>query len=254
MSVALVKNPSASIFGALAASRTGRAKWVSLGATTAPRRTMTGSPGKSMIVDSLPVGSTCGDAGPGDSAAVVSDFGAAPGHIRLAIKAALALMKEGKLVSDETVLNLIRERAGCMKCSGGFLLDGFPRTIAQAEALDLLLSEQNVRLSVVFNYELPIETIIARISGRRTCSNCKAVYNVATRPSRVPGVCDHCGGKLVQREDDQPEAVRVRLAAYAASTRPLIDYYKKQKLLVTIQAEGTPEEIYQRTRLLALTL
>ena len=171
-----------------------------------------------------------------------------------AIKAALALMKEGKLVSDETVLNLIRERAGCMKCSGGFLLDGFPRTIAQAEALDLLLSEQNVRLSVVFNYELPIETIIARISGRRTCSNCKAVYHVATRPSRVPGVCDHCGGKLVQREDDQPEAVRVRMTAYAASTRPLIDYYKKQKLLVTIQAEGTPEEIYQRTRLLALTL
>jgi adenylate kinase len=111
-----------------------------------------------------------------------------------------------------------------------------------------------VKLSVVFNYELPVETIIARISGRRTCSNCKAVYHVATRPSRVPGVCDHCGGKLVQREDDQPEAVRVRMKTYAESTRPLIDYYKKQNLLVTIQADGTPEEIYQRSRLLALTL
>jgi adenylate kinase len=171
-----------------------------------------------------------------------------------AIKEATALMKEGKLVSDTTVLNLVRERVGCMKCSGGFLLDGFPRTIAQAEALDNLLLSEKVKLSVVFNYELPVETIIARISGRRTCSNCKAVYHVATRPSSVPGVCDHCGGKLVQREDDQPEAVRVRMKTYAESTRPLIDYYKKQKLLVTIQAEGTPEEIYQRTRLLALTL
>jgi adenylate kinase len=171
-----------------------------------------------------------------------------------AMQAAMTMMKQGKLVSDETVLKVVHERAGCMKCSGGFLLDGFPRTIAQAEVLNEILIEQGVKLSVVFNYELPIETIIARISGRRTCANCKAVYHLASRPSTIPGVCDHCGGKLIQREDDHPEAVRVRMQSYQDSTRPLIDYYKKQKLLVTIRAEGTPEEIYQRTRLLALTL
>ncbi len=114
--------------------------------------------------------------------------------------------------------------------------------------------EQKVKLSVVFNYELPIDTIVARISGRRTCSNCKAVYHLASRPPTVPGVCDHCGGKLLQREDDQPEAVRVRMQTYAESTRPLIDYYKAQKLLVSISADGSPEEIYQRTRRLAVTL
>ena len=163
-------------------------------------------------------------------------------------------MQQGALVPDETVLGIVRERNGCFNCSGGFLLDGFPRTIAQAEQLDAILSEQHVKLSVVFNYELPLETIVARISGRRTCANCKAVYHVATRPSTVPGVCDHCGGKLVQREDDQPQSVTIRMEAYNESTRPLIDYYRHQNLLVTISAEGSPEEIYKRSRLMALTV
>jgi adenylate kinase len=100
---------------------------------------------------------------------------------------------------------------------------------------------------------MPMDQIVARISGRRVCSQCKAVFHVATRRPRVEGVCDQCGGPLVQREDDRPESVTVRMKAYAESTQPLIDFYQRRKLLVNIEAEGTPEEIYQRTRGLALS-
>ena len=117
----------------------------------------------------------------------------------------------------------------------------------QAEALDELLAHENIRLEAVLNYSLPIETIINRLSGRRTCSACKAVFHASMRPPRVADVCDHCGGGLVQREDDRPEAVRVRMDAYEKSTKPLIDYYAKHKLVRTISAEGRPEEIYGRT-------
>jgi len=166
---------------------------------------------------------------------------------------ALKFMRRGALVPDETVLGLVGERLHCLNCSGGFLLDGFPRTVAQAEVLEKLLQGENVSLTAVFNYELPLEQIVSRISGRRTCAGCKAVYHVATRPPKVTGICDHCGGQLFQREDDQPESVVVRMKAYEESTRTLIEFYQQRGLLVTIPAEGSPEEIYQRTRLLALT-
>jgi adenylate kinase len=171
----------------------------------------------------------------------------APGELSPAMQEALNYMKRGALVPDETVLGLIRERVNCLKCPGGFLLDGFPRTVAQAEALELLLKQAKVELTAVLNYDLPIEQIVARISGRRTCAGCKAVYHIATMPSKVEGVCDKCGGKLFQREDDRPESVKVRMAAYEKSTRPLIEFYQKRGLLVTIAAEGSPEVIYQRT-------
>ena len=153
---------------------------------------------------------------------------------------------------DETVLGLIRDRLRCLRCPGGFLLDGFPRTVAQAEALEKILKDEKVELTAVLNYELPIERIVARISGRRTCAGCKAVYHVSTRPPKIAGICDHCGGELFQREDDRPESVEVRMKAYETSTKPLIDFYQKRGLLINISAEGSPEEIYQRTRLLAL--
>jgi adenylate kinase len=156
-------------------------------------------------------------------------------------------MQRGELVPDETVLDLIRERTGCLQCGGGFLLDGFPRTVPQAEALDELLAHENIHLDAVLNYSLPIETIVNRLSGRRTCATCKAVFHVSTRPPRVADVCDHCGGALVQREDDRPEAVRVRMAAYDNSTKLLIDYYAYRGVLRTISADGTPEAIYERT-------
>jgi adenylate kinase len=163
-----------------------------------------------------------------------------------ALDAALDSMRKGELVSDTTVLDMVRERLRCLTCKGGFLLDGFPRTVVQAEALNAILREQNVFLEAVLSYDLPIDRIVARLSGRRTCSGCKAVYHLTARPPKVPGSCDHCGGKLFQREDDQPEAIRVRMNAYEQSTAPLIEFYRRQGLLVSISADGAPKEIYQR--------
>lgn len=164
-----------------------------------------------------------------------------------ALDVALDAMRKGELVTDETVLAIIRERTACLRCGGGFLLDGFPRTVAQAEALTEILAREQIKLDAVLSYELPLETIVARLSGRRTCEKCKAVYHVQTKPPKVEGVCDACGGKLIQRDDDRPESVKVRMAAYEASTAPLADYYRKQKLLVSVPAEGSPEAIYERT-------
>jgi adenylate kinase len=164
-----------------------------------------------------------------------------------AIEAALEYMKRGELVPDTTVLDIVRERVNCLTCPGGFLLDGFPRTVVQAEALSQILKEKNVFLDAVVSYDLPIDQIVARLSGRRTCSDCKAVFHITNRPPATEGICDHCGGKLYQREDDQPEAIRVRMQAYETSTAPLVEYYQRAGLLVSIPAEGSPEEIYQRT-------
>jgi adenylate kinase len=160
---------------------------------------------------------------------------------------AVDYMRRGALVPDEIVLDLIKERAGCLRCQGGFLLDGFPRTVAQAEALNQVLNAQNVSLEAVIQYEMPIEHIVARLSGRRTCSLCKAVFHVTSRPPRNPDICDHCGAGLYQREDDQPESIRVRMEAYARSTAPLTDFYSRRGLLVPVSAEGSPSEILEAT-------
>lgn len=169
-------------------------------------------------------------------------------ELSIASREALNFMRRGALVPDETVLGLLAERVRCLRCSGGFLLDGFPRTVAQAEALEKMLQQEGIALDAVIDYELPLEKIIARLSGRRTCATCKAVYHVATMPPKAEGVCDACGGKLIQREDDRPESVQVRMAAYEASTRPLIDFYAKRNLLRTVPAVGGPENIFQFTR------
>jgi len=164
-----------------------------------------------------------------------------------ALTAALDYMRRGDLVPDKTVLALVAERVGCLRCEGGFLLDGFPRTVAQAEALQKLLAGEKLKLDAVLSYELPLEEVVARLSGRRTCPNCKAVFHVEARPPKVPGICDHCGAALYQREDDRPESIRVRMEAYEKSTAPLTDFYRRRKLLVSIPAEGSPEEIFNRT-------
>lgn len=164
-----------------------------------------------------------------------------------ALNEALEYMRRGELVPDATVLEMVRERKRCLHCQGGFLLDGFPRTVAQAEALNRLLEEEHLPLDAVISYELALEKIVARLSGRRTCAQCKAVFHVTTRPPRTEGVCDHCGGPLVQREDDRPEAVRVRMASYEKNTAPLAEYYRQRGLLLPIPAEGSPEEIFSRT-------
>ncbi len=160
---------------------------------------------------------------------------------------ALGYMRRGELVPDQTVLNLVGERVNCLRCRGGFLLDGFPRTVAQAEALDKILEREKLKLDAVISYDLPIEEVVARASGRRTCSKCKTVYHLTAHPPAKEGICDKCGGALYQREDDKPETIRVRQETYARSTAPLIEYYGRKGLLISISAEGVPGAIFART-------
>ena len=164
-----------------------------------------------------------------------------------AIKEALAYMRRGELVADSIVWQMVRERIACLNCSRGFILDGFPRTLGQAQSLRRLLDEQGIWLSAVLNYDLPVSEIIVRLGGRRTCEKCKAVYHVTERPPQVAGHCDRCQGKLFQREDDRAESIQVRMEAYEQSTAPLIDFYRKAGLLVRVPATGTPEDIYKGT-------
>jgi adenylate kinase len=164
-----------------------------------------------------------------------------------AMKAALDYMRRGALVPDVTVWEMVRERKGCLRCGGGFLLDGFPRTLAQAESLKKLMETEGLPLTAVLNYELPVNEIVARLSGRRTCEKCKAVFHLTERPPKVEGVCNRCGGGLYRREDDRPESIKVRLQTYARSTAPLIDFYKKMGMLLSIPATGAPEAICGRT-------
>lgn len=164
-----------------------------------------------------------------------------------AIKAAMEHMRRGELVPDATVWEMVRERSSCIRCAGGFVLDGFPRTLSQAELLKQLMESEKIPLTAVVNYELPLAEIVARLSGRRTCEKCKAVFHVTSQPPKVEGICDRCAGRLFQREDDRPESITVRMAAYNRSTAPLIEFYKTQGLLLPVAAAGSPDEICART-------
>jgi adenylate kinase len=159
----------------------------------------------------------------------------------------LRYMREGRLVPDSTVWEVVRERAGCIHCPGGFLLDGFPRTLPQAHALEELMNSEGITLDGVLDFELPIPEIVARLSGRRVCEKCKAVFHVTQRPPRAQGICDQCGGKLVQREDDRPEAVKLRMEIYERDTAPLIEFYRGLGKLLSIPATGSADEVFART-------
>src|SRR6185437_1914179 len=160
---------------------------------------------------------------------------------------ALGYMNTGELVPDETVLSLIRQRAKCLRCGGGFLLDGFPRTIAQAEALENILEENEVKLDAVLSYDLPLEQIVVRLGGRRICPQCKRVFHAESRPPRQAGICDDCDIALFLRDDDRPEAIRVRMHAYEKNTTPVIDFYRARDLLIPIEAGSNPAETFERT-------
>jgi adenylate kinase len=161
------------------------------------------------------------------------------------LKTALEAMWRGELVPDELVVSMVRERAGCLRCRGGFLLDGFPRTVTQAVALDVMLEEQGVTLDAALSYELPLGEIVSRLGGRRTCESCRKVYHLSANPPRKRSQCDRCGGRLIRREDDRPTSIRVRMRAYEESTRPLLDYYQARGKLLRIPARGTPGEILE---------
>ena len=164
-----------------------------------------------------------------------------------AMRAASEAMRRGELVSDDLVIELVRERGRCLRCRGGFLLDGFPRTKVQAEALEGLLDELDVRLDAAVLFALPTETIVARLSGRRTCGACQAVFHLTSQPPAVSGICDDCGGRLIQRDDDRPQTVRVRMQAYERQIQPLVDFYASRGKLCKVDAVGSPDSIVSRT-------
>ena len=154
------------------------------------------------------------------------------------------IMEAGELVSDEIMLGIIRERLAQPDALRGYILDGYPRTLPQASALDRLLNERSEPPVVIANIDVDREELVKRISGRRSCPNCKAVFNVHGQPPQEPDVCDACGRMLVQRADDEEGTVRQRLAVYDRQTRPLLDYYGNR--VTNIDGQGTPQEVFER--------
>lgn len=150
-------------------------------------------------------------------------------------------MDKGQLVPDEVTVGIVQERLAQADCQPGFLLDGFPRTVAQAASLDRILKEMGTNLEVVINIEVPREKLMARLTGRRVCVKCGATYHLTNQPPRVEGKCDQCGGELVQRDDDNEATVARRLDVYLAQTAPLIDYYQEKGLLVTVNGDQPVE-------------
>ncbi len=163
-------------------------------------------------------------------------------------KEAKKYMDEGKLVPDEVVVGIVRERLKEPDCTKGFILDGFPRTIPQAEALDKTLREMGKGIDHVLSLEVDREELVRRLSGRRTCKRCGAMYHIIFDPPKKDGVCDRCGGELYQRDDDKEETIRERLRVYEEQTAPLIEYYRKKGLLRPIDGVGKIEEIFARIR------
>ncbi len=155
-------------------------------------------------------------------------------------------MDKGSLVPDELVLGMIGERLDRPDAQNGFILDGFPRTVAQAEALAAMLAKRGVKIDKVVALTVPEAEIVKRISGRRTCRNCGAMYHVIYDPPRNIDVCNSCQGELYQREDDAEDTVRNRLAVYTSATRPLLDYYGRMGLLAEVEGVGRPDDIQQR--------
>ncbi|MGL6115460.1 adenylate kinase [Cetobacterium sp. SF1] len=152
-------------------------------------------------------------------------------------------MDEGKLVPDSTIIGIIKERLSQEDCKAGFILDGFPRTLAQAEALEELMKELKINLDKVISLNVPDELIVGRITGRRVCPNCGASFHVEFNPSKVEGKCDYCGADLITRKDDTAETVNKRLEAYHTQTAPLFDFYKNRNVLVELDGTKEIEEI-----------
>ena len=150
---------------------------------------------------------------------------------------AKSFMDAGQLVPDEVIIGIVTERLAEADCAGGYILDGVPRTIAQAEALE----KAGITFDAVISIEISDETIMERMSGRRVCESCGASYHLVAVPPKVPGVCDSCGGKLIQRHDDEPETVKHRLEVYHKETEPLKDFYAERGLLRSVENQPSVE-------------
>ena len=159
-------------------------------------------------------------------------------------KKAQEYMNAGALVPDELVVDLVKDRLQQDDCKNGFLLDGFPRTIFQAEKLDEFLSEANLKMDIVINLKGEKEALIKRLTGRRVCKDCGASYHIVNIPPKKEGVCDICGGELIQRKDDNIETVENRINVYEEQTAPLIGYYKEAGSLVDFDGEASLDEVF----------
>ncbi len=171
---------------------------------------------------------------------------------RLAIKEgtdlglkAKGFMDQGELVPDEVTIGIVKERLSKADCENGFLLDGFPRTIAQAEALQELLTELDRTINYVLHVDVPEEKLVERLTGRRICPTCGTTYHVVYNPPKVDGVCDKDGSTLIQREDDQPETVKKRLSVNIKQTKPLLDFYQDKGYLVNVDGDRDINEVFR---------
>jgi len=157
---------------------------------------------------------------------------------------AKAYMDEGALVPDDLVVDLVVDRFKNPDCANGYVLDGFPRTIPQAEALDTALNAIGEIVDFAINVEVPDENIINRMSGRRACVGCGATYHIKYNPPKVEGICDSCGQKLILRDDDKPETVKNRLSVYHVQTQPLIDFYNKKDVLAEVDGTKDMDDVF----------
>jgi len=158
-------------------------------------------------------------------------------------KKAKEFMDKGELVPDEIVVGIVEERLNQPDCEKGFLLDGFPRTLIQAEALDRILNKLNKKIDVVINLEVSEEEVVKRLSNRRICRVCGAIYHLIFNPPKISGKCDKCGGELYQRDDDKEEVVRSRLKIYEKQTQPLIEFYSKKGILKNVDGNKSIDEV-----------
>lgn len=173
--------------------------------------------------------------------------------LRAAVSAGTALGKEaksymdkGELVPDSVVLGMVEERLKQDDCKKGYILDGFPRNTAQAEALDKMLESLNMALTAAISVDVPFEDLMKRLTGRRTCKSCGQMYNVYYSPSKKEGVCDKCGGELFQRDDDKEATIKKRLEVYTAQTEPLMGYYRAKGILKSVPGTGSIDEIFSK--------
>lgn len=157
-----------------------------------------------------------------------------------------SFMEIGKLVPDDVILKIIEDILDQDSVATGFIFDGFPRTIPQAEGFDILLSDRNISIDHVINFEALEDEVVNRLSSRWSCPECASVYNLISSPPAVSGICDNCGAEITQRNDDKEETVRIRLAVYFEQTEPLVEFYSKKGLLRRISGDGGPDNIFDR--------